>query len=59
MTPIQDAKFLFDYAKNNWDFNNEDAKKFSYLYVRNKLKILKDRRRIKHWNKVKIEIENL
>jgi len=37
----------------------EDAKRFSYLYVENKLCILKDKRRIKHWEKVKIEINNI
>ena len=37
MTPKEDAKFLFDYAKNKYYFNYEDAKRFSYLYVENKL----------------------
>jgi hypothetical protein len=59
MTPKEDAKFLFDYAKNKYYFNYKDAKKFSYLYVENKLCILKDKRRIKHWEKVKIEINNI
>jgi len=59
MTPKEDAKFLFDYAKNKYYLNYIDAKKFSYLYVENKLCILKDKRRIKHWEKVKIEINNI
>jgi hypothetical protein len=59
MTPKEDAKFLLDYAKDKLSFNKKQAKLFSNLYVVTKLLKLKDQTRIKHWIKVKTEIDTI
>jgi len=59
MTPKEDAKFLLDYAKNKLSFNKKQAKLFSNLYVVTKLLKLKDQTRIKHWIKVKNQIDTI